>query len=79
MDGLQKMKLSPNPTLVSDTYLKIKKGVCPLDWAMVLPLNIRPVRSSKAIWYSSAGEEKGIRESIDWPVVKMYNCVLSLC
>jgi len=44
-----------------------------------LALNIRPVRSSKAIRYSSAGEEKGIRESINWPVIKMYNCVLSLC
>ena len=51
----------------------------PFEFGDGLALNIRPAQSSKAIWYSSAEEEKGIRESIDWPVVKIYNCVLSLC
>jgi hypothetical protein len=35
VDGLQKMKLSTNPKLLRESYLNIKKGVCPLDWAMV--------------------------------------------
>jgi len=37
---VQKMKLSLKSKLLIDSYLKSKKGVCPLNWAMALALTV---------------------------------------
>jgi hypothetical protein len=40
---------SPKAKLVGDRYLNIKRGVCPLDWAMGQPLAILRLHQNRQI------------------------------